>query len=96
MLDLFVITLWLEFNGKLYVKYDFPLRSNCERAFKEIKERYKKASIKIIAMNCEATEEFVFEKEIMKYTKSFKENLNPKKKLLNAKETNKKNTRLTQ
>ena len=82
MLDLFVITLWLEFNNKLYVKYDFPLRSNCERAYKEIKERYKKASIKIIAMKCEPTKEFVFDKEIMKYTKSFKENLNPKKELL--------------
>jgi hypothetical protein len=82
MLDLFVITLWLEFKGKLYVKYDFPLRSNCERAYKEIKEQYKKASIKIIAMNCEPTKGFVFDKEIMKYTKSFKENLNPKKELL--------------
>ena len=73
MLELFIITLWLEFRGQLYVKYDLPLRSNCERAFEEIKERYKDTPIKVVAIKCEPTEDFVFDEQIYKYTKSFNE-----------------------
>lgn len=95
MLELFIITLWLELRGQLYVKYDLPLRSNCERAFEEIKERYKDTSIKVVAVKCEPTEDFVLDQQIYKYTKSFNEYINPKKKLY-AKKTSKENSRLTQ
>ena len=95
MFELFIITLWLEIKGQLYVKYDLPLRSNCESAFEEIKERYKDTPIKVVAVKCEPTEDFVLDEQIYKYTKSFKEYINPKKKLY-AKKTSKENSGLTQ
>ena len=82
MLELFIITLWLEFRGQLYVKYDLPLRSNCERAVEEITERYKDTPIRVVAIKCEPTEDFVVDEQIYKYTKSFNEYINPKKKLI--------------
>ena len=41
MLEAFIITLWIEYNDKLYVKEADSITRNCESTTRDLYERFK-------------------------------------------------------
>ena len=70
MFKLFIVTVWLEYQGKLWVKYALPLQSKCNvMTWWRVKDQYKNLPINIIAMKCTRVKDFKFDKRIYSYDK---------------------------
>ena len=79
MLEYFIITLWIEFNDKLYVTYDTSLRSNCKQAYHYHKKRLKNTNQTLVALKCTNTNEFKLNKRILDGTEIYKKDTRPVK-----------------
>ena len=74
MFGYFIITLWIEFNDKLYVTYDKLLHSNCELAYHYYKKELKDTKQKLIAIKCNKLKGLKLDKRIIDGTKIYKKN----------------------
>ena len=79
MLEYFIITLWIEFNDKLYVAYDKSLRSDCKKAYHYHKEKLQNTNQTLVALKCTNTNEFKLNKRILDGTKIYKKDTRPVK-----------------
>lgn len=79
MLEYFIITLWIEFNDKLYVTYDTSLRSNCKQAYHYHKKRLESTNQTLVALKCTKIKEFNLDKRILDGTKIYKKDTRPVK-----------------
>ena len=92
MFKIFIITLWLEYDGELYRKYALPLQSDCDLAYKHATIQFEKIKkVKLVALKCTRLKDFRIDKTI--YDAQLARNYKPKKKPLlkridYAKETN--------
>jgi len=65
MFKIFIITLWVEYQDKLWVKYAMPLQSKCnDTLFYDIKKQFDNSSIDIIALKCTRIKDFKIDKRI--------------------------------
>tara|TARA_R100001086_G_scaffold199531_1_gene115748 strand:- start:179 stop:394 length:216 start_codon:yes stop_codon:yes gene_type:complete len=65
MFKVFIITLWIQYEGKLYTKYAMPLQSKCNQMlFWDIQEQYKNTPLSIVAMKCTKVKDFKLDKRI--------------------------------
>ena len=78
MLEYFIITLWIEFNDKLYVTYDTSLRSNCKQAYHYHKKRLENTNQTLVALKCTNIKEFNLDKTIYELTDLYTKDINKK------------------
>lgn len=78
MLEYFIITLWIEFNDKLYVTYDTSLRSNCKQAYHYHKKRLESTNQTLVALKCTNIKEFNLDKTIYELTDLYAKDINKK------------------
>ena len=78
MLEYFIITLWIEFNDKLYVTYDTSLRSNCKQAYHYHKKRLENTNQTLVALKCTNIKEFNLDKTIYELTDLYAKDINKK------------------
>ena len=65
MFKIFIITLWFEYQDKLWVKYAMPLQSKCSNAlFYDIKKQFDNTLIDIVAIKCTRIKDFKIDKRI--------------------------------
>ena len=59
MLEAFIVTLWIEYNGKLYVKEADSITRNCESTTRDLYERFEKLpNMKLKAVKCDSVQSF--------------------------------------
>ena len=59
MLEVFIVTLWIKYNGKLYVKEADSITRNCESTTKDLYERFKELpNMKLKAVKCDSVQSF--------------------------------------
>ena len=64
MLEAFIVTLWIEYNGKLYMKEADSITRNCESTTRDLYERFEKLpNMKLIAVKCDTVQSFTNRKE---------------------------------
>ena len=64
MLEVFIVTLWIEYNGKLYVKEADSITRICESTTKDLYERFKELpNMKLKAVKCDTVQSFTNRKE---------------------------------
>ena len=78
MFEYFIITLWIEFNDKLYVAYDTSLRSNCKQAYHYHKEKLQNTNQTLVALKCNNIYEFNLNKRILELTHLYVKDINKK------------------
>jgi len=78
MFEYFIITLWIEFNDKLYVTYDTSLRSNCKQAYYYHKEKIQNTNQTLVALKCTNIKEFNLDKTIYELTDLYAKDINKK------------------
>lgn len=78
MLEYFIITLWIEFNDKLYVTYDTSLRSDCKQAYHYHKKRLESTNQTLVALKCTNIKEFNLDKTIYELTDLYAKDINKK------------------
>lgn len=78
MLEYFIITLWIEFNDKLYVAYDKSLRSDCKQAYHYHKEKLQNTNQTLVALKCTNIKEFNLDKTIYELTDLYAKDINKK------------------
>lgn len=65
MFKIFVITLWIEYQNKMWVKYAMPLQSKCNDAlFYNIQKQFYDTPINIVAIKCTRIKDFNIDKRI--------------------------------
>ena len=65
MFKIFIITLWLEYQDKLWVKYAMPLQPKCNDAlFYNIQRQFDDTPINIVAIKCTRIKDFKIDKRI--------------------------------
>ena len=64
MFEAFIITLWIEHNGKLYMKEADSITRNCEPTTRNLYDRfYKLPTMKLVAVKCDTTQTYRDRKE---------------------------------
>ena len=64
MLEAFIITLWIEYNGKLYMKEADSITRNCESTTRNLYDRFDKLpTMKLVAVKCDTTQTYRDRKE---------------------------------
>ncbi len=70
MFKIFIVTLWIEYQGKLWVKYALPLQGRCDVVtWWGVQEQYKHSPINIVAMKCTRVKDFKLDRRIYNYDK---------------------------
>ena len=65
MFKLFVVTLWLEYEGRMYIKYAVPLLSKSNVfSWWSVQEQFKNSKINLVAMKCTRFKDFRYDKRI--------------------------------
>jgi uncharacterized protein YggU (UPF0235/DUF167 family) len=65
MFKIFIVTVWFEYQNKLWVKYAMPLQSKCnDGLFYDIKKQFDNSSIDIVAIKCTRIKNFKIDKRI--------------------------------
>ena len=78
MFEYFIITLWIEFNDRLYVTYDKSLHKDCKYAYHYHKEKLQDTNQTLVALKCTNTNEFKLDKKIYELTHLYVKNINKK------------------
>ena len=64
MLEAFIVTLWIEYNGKLYVKEADSITRNCELTTIDLYKRFKELpNMKLKAVKCDTVQSFTDRKD---------------------------------
>ena len=64
MLEAFIVTLWIEYNGKLYMKEADSITRNCESTSIKLYEKIKKIpTMKLVAVKCDTVQSFTDRKD---------------------------------
>ena len=59
MLEAFSVTLWIEYNGKLYGKESDSITRNCELTTRDLYEKFKELpNMKHKAVKCDSVQSF--------------------------------------
>lgn len=65
MFKAFIITLWIQYEGALYVKYALPFQSECNVfTWWSVQEQFEKSPMDIVAMKCTPLHKFKLDKRI--------------------------------
>jgi len=65
MFKIFIITLWLEYDGKLMIKYALPLQEKCNFiTWWNIQEQFAQTPYHAVAMKCTKIKDFRIDKRI--------------------------------
>ena len=64
MLEAFIVTLWIEYNGKLYMKEADSITRNCESTTKNLYKRFEELpTMRLIAVKCDTVQSFTDRKD---------------------------------
>ncbi len=64
MLEAFIVTLWIEYNGRLYIKEADSTTRNCESTTNKLYERFEKIpTMKLVAVKCDTVQSFTNRKD---------------------------------
>ena len=65
-----IVTLWIAFDGQLYVKYALPLQHKCDIfTWWSVQEQYLHTPLDIVARKCTRVKDFRIDKRIFNYDK---------------------------
>lgn len=70
MFKVWIVTLWIAYDGQLYMKYALPLQHKCNVfTWWSVKEQYEHTPLDIVAMKCTRVKGFRIDKRIFNYDK---------------------------
>jgi len=63
MFDALIVTLWIEYNGQVYIKEADGMTSNCEATTNNLFHRFEKLPMKLVAVKCDTAKSYNDRKE---------------------------------
>jgi len=63
MLEAFIVTIWIEYNGKMYIKEADSLTRNCKAAVEQLTNKFHKSPMKLVAVKCDTAQTYKDRKE---------------------------------